>query len=133
MLIVDCSVVEWFCKVPKLSSPNKIWGKVLISGAFQSDLRDPKCWHNSYIILRIIFMKKKFKIFSFFKIFFLHFWAKNSLLLYTWWATCPFDPQKCFLEAYSTKCPWNAPPVITLTSWSQYQVELSIKHLFILR
>ena len=33
----------------------------MISGAFQSDLRDPKCWHNSYIIMRIIFMKKKFQ------------------------------------------------------------------------
>ena len=36
---------------------------VLVSGAFQSYLRDPKCWHNSYIIFRNIFMKKKFQIF----------------------------------------------------------------------
>ena len=33
--------------------------------------------------------------------FFLHFWAKKKLLLYTRRATCLFDPQ----EAYSTKCP----------------------------
>ena len=46
--------------------------KVLVSGAFQSDLRDPKCWHNSCMIFIISFMKKKnFKIFSkFFSIFF---------------------------------------------------------------
>ena len=37
--------------------------KVLVSGAFQSDLRDPRCWHNSYMIIRIDFMKKKFQIF----------------------------------------------------------------------
>ena len=81
--------------------------KVLFSGAFQSDLMDPKCWHNSYSILRIIFLKKKFQhFFNFFFIFFslsvflgtqkdfLHFWAKHNLLLYTWRATCPFDPPK---------------------------------------
>ena len=40
--------------------------KVLVSGAFQSELRDPKCWHYSYIILRIILMKTKFsKFFQF--------------------------------------------------------------------
>ena len=37
--------------------------KVLVSGAFQSDLRDPRCWHNSYMIMRIDFMKKKIKFF----------------------------------------------------------------------
>ena len=41
---------------------------VLVSGAFQSDLSDPKCWHNSYMIFRISFMEKKFQ--NFFKIFF---------------------------------------------------------------
>ena len=41
--------------------------KVLVSGAFQSDLRDPKCWHNSYMILddENWFYDKKFKFFSF--------------------------------------------------------------------
>ena len=34
--------------------------KVLVSGTFQSDLRDTKCWHNSYMILRIGFVKKLF-------------------------------------------------------------------------
>ena len=57
--------------------------KVLVSGAFQSDLRE--CWHNSYMILRIGFIL--------------------LLLLYTWRATCPFDTLKMLLEAYSTKCP----------------------------
>ena len=38
--------------------------------------------------------------------FFLHFWAKNNLFYILWGATCPFDPKKCFLEAYSTKCPF---------------------------
>ena len=33
--------------------------KVLVYGAFQSDLRYPRCWHNSYMIKRIYFMKKK--------------------------------------------------------------------------
>ena len=37
--------------------------QVLVSGAFQSDLRDPRCWHNSYMIMRIDFMKKKFQNF----------------------------------------------------------------------
>ena len=32
---------------------------VLVYGAFQSDLRYPRCWHNSYMIKRIYFMKKK--------------------------------------------------------------------------
>ena len=92
--------------------------KVLLSGALQSDLRDPKCWHNSYIILRIGFMKKKMKnFFHFFHFFssfldtlytqkiFLHCWAKNNLLLYT----CPFDPQKILCRGLfykvSLKCP----------------------------
>ena len=69
--------------------------KVLVSGAFQSYLRDPKCWHNSYIIFRNIFMKKKFQ--NFFKFFFKFFQffghpsqtkrffsLQNSILLYTW-------------------------------------------------
>ena len=46
---------------------------VLVSGAFQIDLRNPKCWHNSYMILRISFMKKKIQIF--FKIFFQFFFS----------------------------------------------------------
>ena len=53
------------------------------------------------------FYEKKLKFFQnffqFFSVFwtpfthkniFLHFWAKNNLRLYIWWATCPFDPQK---------------------------------------
>ena len=43
---------------------------------------------------------------------FLHFWAKNNLFLYTWWATCPFSPQKCFLDAYSTRCPSKYPYIL---------------------
>ena len=43
--------------------------KVLVSGAFQSDLRDPRCWHNSYMIMRIDFMKKKSNFFHFFSVF----------------------------------------------------------------
>ena len=32
----------------------------------------------------------------------------NNLLLYSRRVKCPFDPpQKCFLEAYSTRCPQN--------------------------
>ena len=33
---------------------------VLVSGAFQSYLSDPKCWHNSYRIFRISFMNQFF-------------------------------------------------------------------------
>ena len=47
--------------------------KVLVSGAFQSNLRDPKFWHNSYMILRIGFLKKNFKIFSIFFLIFFQF------------------------------------------------------------
>ena len=77
--------------------------KVLVSGALQSDLRYPKFWHNSYMILRICFVKIKIhkffqNFFDFFSVFwtpfthkkiFLHFWAKNNLLLCTWRAACP--------------------------------------------
>ena len=52
---------------------------VLVSEAFQSYLSDPKCWHNSYMIFRISFMKKKFKIFSnFFSIFFSFLYTLNK-------------------------------------------------------
>ena len=38
---------------------------VLVSGlAFQSNLRDPKCWHNSYMKLRIIYIEKNSKFFQ---------------------------------------------------------------------
>ena len=44
--------------------------KVLVSGlAFQSNLRDPKCGHNSYMKLRIIYICRK-KIQNFFNNFF---------------------------------------------------------------
>ena len=43
--------------------------QVLVSGAFQSDLRDPRCWHNTYMIMRIGFMKK-ISISKFFSILF---------------------------------------------------------------
>ena len=98
--------------------------EVLVSGAFQSDLRDPKCWHNSYMIMRIDFMKKKFQ--NFFKIFF-NFFQFFGHPSHTKRFFCTFGPKitysyilggqhvhltpkKCFLEAHSTKCPWNAPP-----------------------
>ena len=92
-----------------------------VSGAFKSYLSNPNCWHNSYMIFRISFMTKNFNFFQIFlflssfwktltnKKIFLHFSPKNNLLLYTRMATCPFDPPKCFLEAYSTRCPQNAP------------------------
>ena len=97
--------------------------KVLVSGAFQNDLRDPRCWHNSYMIMRIDFMKKKFQ--NFFKIFF-NFFQFFGHPSHTKRFFCTFGPKitysyilggqhvhltskKCFLEAHSTKCPWNAP------------------------
>ena len=80
--------------------------------------------HIGLFLIKWFYGKTNFKIFSkflstFFSVFltpstskkiFLHFWAKNNLLLYTWRTTCPFDPPKCFLEDYSTKCPRKAPP-----------------------
>ena len=66
--------------------------------------------------------QKKFSIFctsSTQKKIFLHFWAKNNFLLYTWRETCSIDPLK-IVEAYSTKCPWNA---LTLTSQSPYKAQ----------
>lgn len=112
--------------------------KVLVSGAFQSDLRDPRCWHNSYMIMRIDFMKKKFQ--NFFKIFF-NFFQFFGHPSHTKRFFCTFGPKitysyilggqhvhltpkKCFIEAHSTKCPGNAPPVNTLTSRSPYKVGL---------
>ena len=113
---------------------------VLVSGAFQSDLRYPKFWHNSYIILKINFVQKNFKIFSNFFFIFFQFFGHPSC---TKRFFCTFGqkityfyilggqhvhltPKKCFLEAHSTKCPWNAPPVNTLTSWSPYKVGLTL-------
>ena len=98
--------------------------KVLVSGAFQSDLRDPRCWHNSYMIMRIDFMKKKIQ--NFFKIFF-NFFQFFGHPSHTKRFFCTFGPKitysyilggqhvhltpkKCFLEAHSTKCSWNASP-----------------------
>ena len=96
--------------------------KVLVSGAFQSDLRDPRCWHNSYMIMRIDFMKKKFQnffkiFFNFFqffghpshtKRFFCTFGQKITYLLILRGQHVHLTPQKCFLEAYSTSCSQNA-------------------------
>ena len=48
-----------------------------VSGAFQSYLSNPNCWHNSYMIFRISFMKKKFQ--NFFKIFFNFFSFLDTL------------------------------------------------------
>ena len=109
--------------------------KALVFGAFQSDLRDPKCWHNSCMIFIISFMKKKFQnFFQFFSVFwtpltnkkiFLHFWAKNNLLLYTQRATCPFDPPKMLFRGIFYKLASKSPPVTTLTCQSPWKVGLS--------
>ena len=91
--------------------------KVLLSGALQSDLRDPKCWHNSYIILRNGFMKKKMKnffhFFHFFPVFwtpFIHkkFFCTVGPKITYFYILVHLTPKKYCLEAYSTKCPWNA-------------------------
>ena len=37
-----------------------------VSGAFQSYLSNPNCWHNSYMIFRISFMTKNFNFFQIF-------------------------------------------------------------------
>ena len=47
-------------------------------------------------------------------------WAKNNLLLYTCRATCPFDPKKCFLEAYSTDQSKSVGSVRTMCPWKFY-------------
>ena len=105
--------------------------KVLVSGAFQSDLRDPRCWHNSYMIMRIGFMKKKFQFFQFFghpshtKRFFCTFGPKITYSYILGGQYVHLTPKKCFLEAFSKKCPWNAPPPgSTLTSRSPDKVGL---------
>ena len=48
------SLLTLLCKGALIAPPTPP-PKVLASGAFQSDLMDPKYWHNSYIILRIGF------------------------------------------------------------------------------
>ena len=115
--------------------------KVLVSGAFQSDLRDTKCWHNWYLIFIISFMKKKFQnffkiFFNFFqffghpshtKRFFSTFGPKITYSNILWGQQVHLTPQKCFLEAYSKKCPWSAcTPISTLIFWSPYEVGLTI-------
>ena len=106
---------------------------VLVSGAFQIDLRNPKCWHNSYMILRISFMKKNFFLIflvfghpSHIKRFFCTFWPKIIYFYILGGQHVHMTHQKCFLEACTTKCPWSAPPVSTLTSQSPYKVGLNI-------
>ena len=100
--------------------------KVLVSGAFQSDLRDPKCWHNSYKILRIGFMKKNFKIFSkFFKFFFSFLDIQNKQKDFF----APF-PKRLFRGLFykvslKHNPPPTPPPISTLTSWSPYKVGVS--------
>ena len=91
--------------------------KVLVSGSFQSDLRDPGCWHNSYMIMRFDFMKKNSKIFFNFFQFFEHpshkkrfFCTFGPKITYSYILRgqhIHLTPKKCFLEAYSTKCPGN--------------------------
>ena len=62
------------------------------------------------------FFSKFLSIFSVFwtpfthKKIFLHFWAKNNLLLYTWRATCPFDPQKMLFRGSFYKVSLKCPP-----------------------
>ena len=76
-------------------------GKVLVSGAFQSDLRDPKCWHNSYIV----FMEKNSKFFQIFSVFwtpstnkkiFLHFWVKKTYFYILGGQHVQLTPKKCW-------------------------------------
>ena len=62
------------------------------------------------------FFQNFFQFFSVFwtpfthKKIFLHFWAKNNLLLYTWRATCPFDPQKMLFRGSFYKVSLKCPP-----------------------
>ena len=98
-----------------------IWKNVKSRSVFQSDLRDPRCWHNSYMIMRIDFMKKKFQ--NFFLIFFNFFqffghpsdtkrffctFGQNITYFYVLRRQhVHLTPKKCFLETHFTKCPWN--------------------------
>ena len=76
------------------------------------------------MILRICFVKIKIhkffqNFFDFFSVFwtpfthkkiFLHFWAKNNLLLCTWRATCPFYPPKVLFRGLFFKVSLKRPP-----------------------
>ena len=65
------------------------------------------------------FFQNFFQFFSVFwtpfthKKIFLHFWAKNNLLLYTRRATCPFDPQKMLFRGSFYKVSLKWPPFYT--------------------
>ena len=69
----------------------------------------PKCWQNYYMILKIDFLRLKITYF---------FVLRGQHVHLT--------PQKCFLEAYSTKCPWNAWPRKYPEIRSPYEVGLTI-------
>ena len=66
----EWSLPEQDCVNPTLHGGGALSAppKVLVSGAFQSDLRVPKCWHNSCMIYIFSFMERKSQ--HFFKIFF---------------------------------------------------------------
>ena len=93
-------LIEWCFRLASLLKASEDAGDLracyleLVSGAFQRDLRNPKYWHNLYMIFWIGFVKKisnYLKIvtsifFSFLDTLlkqkdFFHFWAKNNLLL----------------------------------------------------
>ena len=68
--------------------------KVLVSWALQSDLRDPKFWHNPYLILVIDWSTD----------FLFTFRSRKAITL---WVTSLVDSWKCSLEANSTIFLWN--------------------------
>ena len=82
------------------------------------------------------FFQNFFQFFSVFwtpftnKKIFLHFWAKNNLLLYTRRATGPFDPPKMLFRGLNYKLSSKRPPVYTLTFWSPCNVGLSCVKIF---
>ena len=95
--------------------------KVLVSRAFQSYLRDHKCWHNSWYLEFVLWKKIIFfSFFSFFwhpqqtKWFFCTFGTKityNNLLTYKW----TFHPQKMLFRGLFYKVSSKRPPLTTLT------------------
>ena len=105
--------------------------RFFVSGAFQSDLRDLKCWHNSYMILRINFMKKNSNFFpNFFQIFSV-FWTSftNKKVCCTFGPKITYfyilgghhvhlTPQKMSFRYLFYKVSLKCPHVSTLTSWN---------------
>ena len=87
--LVDNFVLFW--SYFESTKHNVVMGRKFLL-AFQSDLRDPKYWHNSSDIENWFYKKRISKFFPIFSV----FWTPSThkKIFVHFWATYPFDPPK---------------------------------------